>query len=136
MTQVRLDFNHSDDGLNLEATVNFPRQVPVSRLTVAGLAEWRHVPANMVHFNQEALEVLKLSEKAKNLSKVGVGYMGIKARTNILLSFNVRKGRNGTENVKKQLTKLFKALGATSVKFTAVTEPALAGGDFDDDFNG
>jgi hypothetical protein len=132
MPLVQLNFVSKDNGLNLTGTVNFPRQLPVSSLRVGGLADWRHAPANVVHVNQNTLATLMLPEKAKNLSKVGLNYVGIKAKSDILLSFAVRQGRNGNTNVKNQLTKFFKALGATSVKLTT-TE--VSDSDVDDDSN-
>lgn len=120
MPVINFDFCREDDGLKtLNGSVTMPRDIGLSTLKVSGLGEWRHVPSNQVHFNEAAIAALKLKEKASNLSKVGLNYIGIKAKSHVLLAFNTRKGRTGEENVKKQLTKLFKALGATNVRFTA-----------------
>jgi hypothetical protein len=135
MPLVTLNFVTKDDGLALNGTANFARQLPITSLRIAGLADWRHAPANVIHVNQDALTALDLPAKAKNLSKVGLNYIGIKAKSNIMLSFNVRQGKNGVTNVKNQLTKFFKALGATSVKFTAVAAPDLDNDDSGDDNN-
>lgn len=119
MPVINFDFNREDDGLQtLNGSVTFPREIGLDTLRISGLAEWRHVPANQVHVNEEALSALKLKEKAANLSKVGLNYIGIKAKSHVLLAFNVRKGKTGEENVKKQLNKFFRALGATNVRFS------------------
>lgn len=123
MKEVTLNFNTEDTGLNLTGVVNFPeRAVPVAGypdvLTVRGLAEWRHVPANIVHVNERMLMNFNMVEKAKNFSKIGMNFIGIKAHSDILLSHSVRAGKNGTAKVQEQLTKFFKALGASSVKFS------------------
>ena len=119
MQEVSLTFVQEDEGLNLTGTVNFPDRdaVNVSSLSVSGLGEWRHVPANIVHANERTIANLKLVEKASKLSKVGCNFIGIKARHDILLGFSVRHGKNGTKNVQALLTKFFKAIGASSVKF-------------------
>lgn len=132
MPQVQLNFVTKDDGLALSGVANFTRQLPVSSLRISGLADWRHAPANVVHVNQDTITALDLPAKAKNLSKIGLNYIGIKAKSNIMLSFNVRKGKNGKANVKNQLTKFLKALGATSVRFTDVAVPVADAGSSDD----
>lgn len=115
---VNFDFNREDDGLeNLNGSVTFKNPVNLDTIRVSGLAEWRHVPANQVHVNEEAIAALKLVEKGSSLSKVGLNYIGLKAKSHVLLSHTIRKGKSGEENVKKQLTKFFKALGATNVRF-------------------
>lgn len=123
MPQVTLNFITKDDGLALTGVANFTRQLPVTSLRIAGLADWRHAPANVVHVNQNALTALDLPAKAKNLSKIGLNYIGIKAKSDLMLSYNVRQGKNGRTNVKNQLTKFLKALGATSVRFSDVAVP-------------
>jgi hypothetical protein len=120
--EVTLNFNQEDVGLNLTGIVNFPNASPISISTISirGLAEWRHAPANVVHLNERMIQVFNLPEKAKNLSKIGMNYIGLKAHTDILLSHAVRAGRTGTEKVQTQLTKFFKAMGASSVKFSVL----------------
>lgn len=123
MKEVALNFNTEDAGLNLTGTVNFSeRAVPAAgfpeRLSIRGLAEWRHVPANIVHVNESMLSNFKMVEHAKNFSKIGMNFIGIKAHSDILLSYAVRSGKTGTAKVQEQLTKFFKALGASSVKFS------------------
>jgi len=133
--EIRLNFNQEDEGLNLTGTVNFPNTMDIgnlSELSVRGLAEWRHVPANIVHVNQGFIERFNMVEKSKNLSKIGVNWIGIQARTDILLSFAVRHGKSGTTKVQELLTKFFKAIGATSVKFS-VLNVELALNDQEDD---
>ena len=67
MKEVALNFNTEDAGLNLTGVVNFPeRVVPAAgypdTLRVRGLAEWRHVPANVVHVNERMLMSFKMQE--------------------------------------------------------------------------
>jgi len=120
MQEVTLQFNTDDEGLNLTGTVNFPdtKRVDVSTLSIRGLAEWRHAPSNIIHVSEPSIAALKLVEKSKFLSKIGMNWIGIKAQSNILLSHAVRHGKNGTKKVQEQLTKFFKAIGASSVKFS------------------
>jgi hypothetical protein len=123
MQEVTLNFNTEDPGLNLTGTVNFPDRVNVqgiSSLTVRGLAEWRHAPANIVHVNEAFIANFNMPAQSKKFSKVGLNWIGIKAHSNILVSHAVRVGRNGTKNAQAQLTKFFKTLGASSVKFSVV----------------
>jgi len=121
--EIRLNFNQEDEGLNLTGTVNFPNTMDLgylSELTIRGLADWRHVPTNIVHVNKNFIDKFGVIEKSKNLSKIGVNWIGIQARTDILLSFAVRHGKSGTTKVQELLTKFFKAIGATSVKFSVL----------------
>jgi hypothetical protein len=123
MKSVSLNFNHpEDDGLNFTGTVSFADAVGITidTLTIRGLAEWRHVPSNVVHVNESAIENLHLVEKSQALSKVGINWIGIKANHNLLLSFAIRSGRNGTKKVQEQLTKFFKALGASKIAFNVI----------------
>ena len=120
MPQVMLDFKTDDDGLNLSGVVNFRNALTVERLHIRGLAEWRHISSNVITVSEDTISVLNLVEKSKNLAKIGVNWNGLKARSNILLPFSLRTGRNGKQKVQDQLTKFFKALGATSVKFSIV----------------
>lgn len=120
MSTVNLEFKTDDVNLNLKGTVNFRREMPMENLLIGGLAEWRHVPANIIHINPDTIEALNLSEHASKFSKIGINYIGIRARTNILLSHAVRSPRAGLQKVQDQLTKFFKAIGATSVKFSVV----------------
>jgi hypothetical protein len=120
--EVNLNFRSEDTGLNLTGTVNFPNamELTISTISIRGLAEWRHVPANIVHVNERMINNFNLPAKAKNLSKIGMNYIGLKAGTDILLSHTVRSGRTGTEKVQAQLMKFFKAIGASSVKFSVL----------------
>jgi len=118
---IQLDFKTDDENLNLSGTATFRRNVPIERLYIRGLAEWRHVPANIIHVNQDTIEALGLKDYAQKLSKVGVNYIGIRARSNIMLSYAVRaSSRTGLQKVQDLLTKFFKAIGAQSVRFNAV----------------
>lgn len=121
--EVTLNFNQEDEGLNLTGSVNFPNAMDIGEINsifIRGLAEWRHVPANIVHVNQNFIEQFHMVEKSKNLSKVGVNWIGIQAHSDILLSFTVRHGKTGTQKVQELLTKFFKAIGASSVKFSVL----------------
>jgi hypothetical protein len=120
MHTVNLEFKTEDTNLNLTGTANFRRPLTIERLYIVGLAERRHVPANIIHANFDTIENLNLKENAQKLAKVGLNYIGIQARSNLLLSHSVRVGKNGLQKVQDQLTKFFKALGATSVKFSVV----------------
>ena len=123
MKEVTLNFKTEDTGLNLTGTVNFPEKESINGITelkIGGLAEWRHIPANIVHVNEDTISNLNLPEKSKNLSKIGMNWIGIKAHTDILLSCSIRSGRNGTKKVQEQLTKFFKAIGASSIKFSVL----------------
>jgi hypothetical protein len=121
MHEIIFKFDNDDEGLNLTGSVNFPNTIDVhgtSVITVKGLGEWRHIPANIVHVNEQMIENFKLKEKSKNLSKIGMNWIGIKANTDVLLSHAIRTGRTGTAKVQEQLTKFFKAIGASSIKFS------------------
>jgi|GEM_PF-2967721 len=137
--EVTLTFETDDDGLNLTGTVNFPNAVNIngiSQLHVRGLAEWRHVPANIVHVNRDTIERLRINEKAKNFSKIGMNFIGIQARSELLIAASCRKGKNGTKKVQEQLTKFFKALGASSIKFSILdVDKELASGEQNRDDN-
>jgi hypothetical protein len=117
---VNLLFGTDDPGLNLTGTVSFPNNVNIngiSEISIKGLAQWRHAPANIVHLNERMIEKFNMPEKSQKLSKVGMNWIGIKAHSDILISHVVRVGRNGNTKVQAQLTKFFKAIGASSVKF-------------------
>jgi hypothetical protein len=119
--EVTLQFEQEDAGLNLTGTVNFPNALNIqgiSVITIRGLGEWRHAPANILHLNEQMIGIFNMPEKSKNLTKIGMNWIGIKAHSNILVSHTVRVGRNGTKKVQEQLTKFFKAIGASSVKFS------------------
>ena len=121
MSEVTLHFNQEDANLNLRATVKFARQIAVSDLTVAGLAEWRHCPANIIHVNQETIGYLNLPEYGAKFAKVGLNWIGIKARSNLLISASVRSSKKqGLQKVQDQLIKFFKTIGATSIKFEVI----------------
>jgi hypothetical protein len=125
MHEITLTFNTEDAGLNLTGTVNFPdAKVPANGLPdslyVRGLAEWRHAPANIVHVNENTINRFNMPERGKPLSKIGINWIGIKAHSDILISFATRTGKNGTAKVQEQLTKFFKAIGASSVKFSVL----------------
>jgi len=118
---VRLDFKTDDTNLNLEGTVTFRRNVTVERLSIKGLAEWRNVPANIIHLSQDTIENLNVLNYKKQLAKVGVNFIGIKARSNILIAHTTRAGqRSGLQKTQDLLTKFFKAIGAQSVRFNIV----------------
>lgn len=121
-TEVNLNFDQQDDGLNLTGVVNFPvaAGITYSTINIRGLAEWRHAPANIIHVNENFIEAFHMVEKSSNLSKVGINWIGIKARSNMLLSYSTRSGKTGTKKVQDLLTKFFKAIGATSVKFSVL----------------
>jgi len=135
MPVVQLDFQTDDINLNLSGSVTFRRNMPIERLFIKGLAEWRHVPANIIHVSKDTIEHLSLGNYGANLSKIGINYIGIKARSNILISHNVRSSKKlGLQKVQDQLTKFFKAIGATAVRFNVVdVERAID--DYDDDDN-
>lgn len=123
--EIELNFNYpEDEGLNLTGTVNFPNTTDIGGVTslkIRGLAEWRHVPANVVHVNEEFIRNFQMVERSKGLSKVGLNWIGIQAHSDILLSFAVRHGKTGTQKVQEQLTKFFKTIGASSVKFSVLS---------------
>ena len=74
--------------------------------------------------------------RSKNLSKIGINWIGIQAHSNILLSFATRHGKTGTQKVQELLTKFFKAIGASSVKFSVLSpEKALEEQDIDESDN-
>ena len=138
--EIILNFNYpEDEGLNLTGSVNFPNATDIGGITslsVRGLAEWRHVPANIVHVNEEFIQRFNMPEKSKNLSKIGINWIGIQAHSNILLSFATRHGKTGTQKVQELLTKFFKAIGASSVKFSVLSpEKALEEQDIDESDN-
>jgi hypothetical protein len=123
MQEITLNFTTEDPGLNLTGVVHFPDRVDlhgVNALSVRGLADWRHAPANIIHVNESLIQSFNMPEQSKKFSKVGLNWIGIKAHSNILISHAIRAGRNGTKNVQMQLTKFFKVLGASSVKFSVV----------------
>jgi hypothetical protein len=124
--EVRLSFNTDDPGLNLTGVVNFPNTstVTISEITIGGLGQWRHAPANIVHLNERFIESFNMPEKSQKLSKVGMNWIGLKAHTDILISHCIRVGKNGNAKVQAQLSKFFKALGASSVKFSVIEVPA------------
>lgn len=120
MHTVTLEFKTEDTNLNLTGTANFRKPLAIERLYIVGLAERRHVPANIIHANFDTIENLNLKENAQKLAKVGLNYIGLQARSNLLISHSVRVGKNGLQKVQEQLIKFFKAIGATSVKFSVV----------------
>jgi len=135
--EVTLNFNYpEDEGLNLTGSVNFPNATDISglsSLSVRGLAEWRHVPANIVHVNESFIQKFGMMEKSKNMSKVGINWIGIQAHSDILLSYTVRHGKTGTQKVQELLTKFFKAIGASSVKFSVLSPEKAFEEQTDDD---
>lgn len=117
MHEMTLNFNQEDEGLvglsgkaNFRAAGDWP-----SSVTIGGLGEWRHVPANIIHVNELFIEKANMAENSQKLAKIGMNWIGIKARTNLMLAHSLRKGRNGPTKVKLVMEKFFKALGATSV---------------------
>jgi hypothetical protein len=139
MKIVNLSFNHpEDEGLNLTGTVSFADAVGITidTLSIRGLAAWRHVPSNVIHANEQTIENLHLVEKSQALSKVGLNWIGIKASHDLLLSSTVRSGRNGIKKVQEQLTKFFKAIGASKISFNVIDpENFDIDGNPDDDTN-
>lgn len=116
--KIELDFYEDDDALQMSGHVNFPNDKDLGglvSLTIRGLADWRHVPANVIHLNNDFISTFNMMEQSKKLSSVGLNWIGIKARSDVLLSYAIRQGRNGQEKVREQLNKFFRALGATSV---------------------
>jgi len=133
--EVTLIFETDDEGLNLSGTVNFPNAIDINGihiLKIRGLAEWRHVPANIIHLNKEFVEIFNVTEKSKNLAKIGINWIGLQARSDILLGYSTRQGRNGTKKVQELLTKFFKAIGASSIKFSLVEVEKELDNDDDD----
>ena len=134
MAVITLDFNTEDENLNLSGTVSFRRNIPVERLFIKGLAEWRHAPANILHLSQDTITNLSVQDYAKNFSKVGINYIGIKARSNILISYATRAGKRvGLQKTQDLLTKFFKAIGAQSVKFDVVAPDIEEDNEFSDE---
>lgn len=121
-TEITLNFRTEDEGLNLTGSVNFPErmELTVSEITIRGLADWRHVPANIVHVNERMITNFRMPEQSAKFAKVGMNWIGLKANTDLLISHAVRTGRNGTKKVQEQLTKFFKTLGASSIKFSVL----------------
>ena len=115
-----MEFKTDDTNLNLKGTVNFRRETAFSQLYIRGAADWRHIPANIIHVNQDTIELLQLKEHGAKFAKIGLNWIGIKARSNLLISANLRAGKNGLKQVQEQLTKFFKTIGATSVKFEVI----------------
>jgi len=123
MKEVTLNFTTEDPGLNLTGTVNFPDRIDlhgVTSLSIRGLADWRHAPANIIHVNENVIQNFNMPEQSKKFAKVGLNWIGIKAHSDILISHAVRQGRNGTKKVQEQLTKFFKTIGASSIKFSVL----------------
>jgi len=123
MYEVTLTFEQADDGLNLTGTVNFPDRLAESlslpnSLHIRGLAEWRHISANVIHVNDSFIKCFNMVERGKPLAKIGINWFGIHAHSNILLAYNTRCGKDGVKKVQTLLTKFFKAIGASSVKFS------------------
>ena len=132
---INLSFMTDDPGLNLTGVVNFPNTVnlhDLSEISVRGMAQWRHAPANIVHLNERMIEKFNMPEKSQKLSKIGMNWIGIKAHTDILISHSIRVGKNGNAKVQAQLTKFFKALGASSIKFEVLEVSASAESGSDD----
>jgi hypothetical protein len=136
MRNVTLNFNYpEDEGLNLTGTISFPDSVGITidQLSIRGLGEWRHVPSNVIHANQATIESLKLIENSTKFSKIGINWIGLKAEYDLLLSYTVRSGKNGTKKVQEQLTKFFKAIGATKIVFNVKDIESFNDDDVQDD---
>jgi len=121
--EIVLTFCTEDEGLNLTGNVNFPNATDIGEttsLTIRGLAHWRHIPSNVIHVNKNFIDNFHMLDKSKFLSKVGMNWIGLQARSDILIGHATRQGRNGTKKVQELLTKFFKAIGASSVKFSLV----------------
>jgi hypothetical protein len=120
MTKTILYFNQEDTALNLSATVSWRDRdhIDIPDLSVRGLGKWRHAPANMLACSSRAIDMLKLGQKAPKLSKIGILYFGLESKTDIMISKNIREGKNGTKHVIELLKKFFiKGCGASSVVF-------------------
>ena len=127
MKKTILYFNKEDEGLQniARASVSFREDSPISipEISIRGLGKWRHFPSNMLAVNSHAIDVLKLETKGKRLSQIGIAYVGLEAKTDIMLSKNLREGKNGTKKTIEFLRKFFiKGLGASSVNIT-VSKP-------------
>jgi len=119
MKETVLYFNKEDEGLNLSGTVKWrdeAKGVPTD-LSIRGLGKWRHFPANILACSERAIDELLLIQKVKKINWVGINYIGMTTKTDIMIPKSLRTGRNATEKVKNHLSKFFKALGASSVKF-------------------
>lgn len=119
MKEIALNFKRDDSALNMSGSAFFRDSVSlgVSSVSVKGLADWRHVGANVIQIKKETLQSLKVPNAAAKLAKVGIIWQGIKSKSDILLPYNLRKGRNGRLKTKILLEKFFKSLGAYSVRF-------------------
>ena len=120
MNHTQLYFNKEDECLNLKATVSWRDRdnVSVPDLSIRGFGKWRHLPANMLACSSRAIDLLKLDKKGQRLSKIGLNYIGVEAKSDIFISKAIRESKTGTEKVKALLTKFFvKGLGASSIKF-------------------
>jgi len=111
--QINLTFNTPEDsGLNLRGSVKFASDFDVggiSELHIRGLGEWRRVPEDIIHCNQATMNnLIKNRLKGKSVTVIG-----IKAHSDILLSFDIRE--KGEKAVIQQLTKLFKTLSSKAV---------------------
>jgi hypothetical protein len=132
MKTFELLFNNNDDGLNLKGSVSFEDEsflenydhvfVSSQIIRISGLAEWRHVPSNIVHVNKTFLKSFNMTEASKKFSKIGINYIGIDARSEVLIGFATRSGKSAQENVKKLLTKFFEAIGARAIKIEVDVE--------------
>jgi len=120
MGVVELEFKVDDTNLNLKGSVTFRRDTSFSRLYIRGMSEWRHVPANIIHVSEDTIQLLQLPEHSAKFAKIGLNWIGIKSRSNLMISASVRTGKNGLKRVQEQLTKFFKTIGATSVKFEVI----------------
>jgi hypothetical protein len=123
MKKTILYFNKEDEGLQniAQASVSWREDTPIDipEISIRGLGKWRHFPSNMLAVNSRAIDMLKLGTKGQRLSKIGISYVGLEAKTDIMLSKNLREGRNGTKKTIEFLRKFFvKGLNASSLTVT------------------
>lgn len=122
MRKTTLFFETEDDFLNFEGSVNWPdtSRIMINDISIRGFGAWRHFPANIIACSRRMIEELKLEEKASKLSKVGINYVGIDTKSDLMIPKCIRTGKKGHEKVKNLLTKFFKALGASSVSLKVI----------------
>jgi hypothetical protein len=113
MAKLRFQFNKEDEGLEkLTGTVSFPSDFKTGQLetiSVGGLGEWRNVNADTVHISENFIRLfLTPKRKAKLTASKKVVWIGLKAKTDLMLSYKVRK--MGTKAIVKVLTDFFQAV--------------------------
>jgi hypothetical protein len=112
MAKINLNFT-VEDHLPFKGTVTFPSDFSCGYLqefTIGGLGEWRNVNADTVHLSDDMINnVLNPVRKAKLAKVKNLRWIGLKAKTHILLSASVREKK---ETVKKQLELFFTSLSS------------------------